>query len=265
MNTFISNKMHFAIIGTGKISSHIPYLFENVLRSFINNSFSNQSLIVESDLTLEKDIKENFCFLDKSTDYQSLDLSRIKVVFLAVPDSQILETYKNLKKDLPLTTAFYHLSGALYFPDIIGIHPLMTFSKSDQMIPYDRVPMFTDNEKFYANHSKLNMNLKYISPALKIKYHAMAVMLGNFSQYYLQIVKENFPEQLSFQDYKMLTEFSVKNIFNDDSKKMLTGPLVRGDLQTIQKHKDELRKESSKILDIYLQMEELFHQELNVL
>lgn len=265
MKAKISNKIHFAIIGVGQISSHIPYIFENLLRSLSVSDFSNPIFVPESNLTINKDIKENFCFFDKFTNYQNLDLNHIRAVFLAVPDGQILETYKNLKKHFPLRTVFYHLSGALYFPEIIGIHPLMTFTKSDQKIPYDKVPLFTDSEDFYAKNSKLNINLKYISPVLKTKYHAMAVILGNFSQYYLQIIKENFPDQLSFQDFKMLTEFSVKNIFKEESSSQLTGPLVRGDFETLQRHKDELRKESSKILDIYLQMEELFHQELKVL
>jgi predicted short-subunit dehydrogenase-like oxidoreductase (DUF2520 family) len=256
-----SNKIHFAIVGCGQISKHVPYLFENLLRSDVNANILNSNLSSGSQIILEKDINDNFCFFEKSTDYQKLDLNHFKAVFLAVPDAQILETYTNLKNLFLASTVFYHLSGALYFPEIIGLHPLMTFTKNDHKISYDLVPLFTDNEAFYVRYAKLNNNLKYISPALKSKYHAMAVMLGNFSQYYLQIVKDHFPEDLCFKDYEMLTEFSVKNIFSENSRSLLTGPLVRGDFQTLQKHKEVLKSEKSKVLDIYIKMEDLFHRE----
>jgi hypothetical protein len=36
---------------------------------------------------------------------------------------------------------------------------------------------------------------------------------------------------------------------------------VRGDFQTLQKHKEVLKSEKSKVLDIYIKMEDLFHRE----
>lgn len=225
-----------AIIGRGKISGHLPSLFKNHF--------------------------DSFTWLEKNTNYSVLELSHIDVVILAVQDKKIEDTYNKLKDVFPKDVQFIHLSGAQSFSGIIGLHPLMTFSEDSKIQDYNEIPLFTDNLKFFEEHKNNLKNLKFISSDLKTKYHAMAVMLGNFSQYYLQQVKNSFPEDLCFEEYKLLTLSSIENIFNKKSKDMLTGPLVRNDLQTIEKHKNELERSEPNLFRVYQVMESMFRQEL---
>lgn len=236
------NGSFFAVIGCGQISGHVPHLFRNLDES--------------SDLN-------RFKFFDRTTDYLSLDLNKFQGVFLAVQDSQIKSTFLELKEFFPKDTAFFHLSGSMYFHEITGVHPLMTFAKSSRDIDHNSVPLYTDSKDFYAKNQDKLKNLKFLPQELKVKYHAMAVMLGNFSQQYLQKLKEIFPKELDFYDYQMLVEHSVAHIFDKNSKAKLTGPLIRGDFNTIQKHKDAFKGgDSHHVLWMYEHMETLLQQEL---
>ena len=225
-----------AVIGRGKISGHLPSLFKSFFSYFI--------------------------MLERNTSYTAINLNTIDVVILAVQDRNIESTYNQLKEFFPSTVKFIHLSGAQTFPDIIGIHPLMTFSAESKVKDYSQVPLFTDNVDFYEAYKNETKNLRFIRSDLKIKYHAMAVMLGNFSQYYLQQIKNSFPTELNFDDFKLLTLNSVKNIFKEESNGMLTGPLIRNDQETISKHKNELKHSEPALLRTYQMMESMFKQEL---
>lgn len=238
------------IVGEGQISSHIPKLF-----SFLYDQYT---------------------FCDRTTQFNNLNLSNVSAAFLAVNDHSILEVFNKLHNQLndqmknqlknqnhkPDQIQFYHLSGALSFSNIIGVHPLMTFAKDSKILNYEEIPLFTDSEIFYTENKKRCKNLKYISSDLKIKYHAMATLLGNFSQYYLQTIKDDFPQNLIFEDYKMLVQTSVAAVFEKNSRTKLTGPMDRKDEQTIIKHKKSLYGQDSKLLKVYSQMEDLFRQEL---
>lgn len=225
-----------AIIGRGQISSHVPAIFKPLIGKHI--------------------------FFDRETDYSRLDLSEIDAVFLAVQDKNIESVYFRIRPYFKSEAQFFHLSGSLTFDGLIGLHPLMTFAPQSKIEDYSSIPIFTDNEVFFSQNKDVFKNLKSISPDLKTKYHAMAVMLGNFSQYYLQLVKNNFPNEFNFEDYKNLTLVSVENIFNEDSAARLTGPLIRDDVDTIQKHKDELSISEPSLSKIYLKMNEMFKQKL---
>jgi 2-dehydropantoate 2-reductase len=249
-----------AIIGQGKISSHIPKLLKNIFNTFVfldknldeTNSIKAHSLSVQGNNI--NDFKNEF------------SLDEISSVILAVQDQNIESVYLKIKNKFSKDTIFYHLSGTLSFESIIGIHPLMTFTKNSKVDNYSEIPLYTDSDWFYnANKSKLQ-NLRYISPDLKTQYHAMAVMMGNFTQYYLHLLKQNFPDALDFLDYKELTLKSVESIFSSSSSSSssssLTGPMVRKDHITISNHKSILKKKNPKLFKVYELMEQLFQEEL---
>ncbi len=232
--TIVSNAL---VVGKGQISSHVPKLF---------------SLL-----------HDNFIFCDRDTLFDfGYSSTEPKAVFLAVSDNSILEVYRSLKSKFSEKAHFYHLSGALSFAGIIGLHPLMTFSQDAKILDYECIPIYTDSEDFYYQHKKKLKNIRYIPANLKTKYHCMAVLLGNFSQLYLQTVKKNFPLDLVFKDYEILVKASIDSVFKDNSESRLTGPMIRRDNLSILKHKQTLENQNPVLLKIYEQMENLFEQEL---
>ncbi len=234
----VQQKFKAAIFGQGKISSHIPSLFKNLAKDFIDLGHSSNA---------------------KNNVYDD-----IKYIILAVPDHQIEIVYNEVKDSFPSGSYFIHMSGALYLEGLIGLHPLMTFSANNPLKNYDEIPICCDQESFYSDFKDSIPQLKYLPPEKKAIYHAMASMLGNFTQYYLYTMKNNFPEGLNFKIYEQLVLASVKSMFQDGEFKKLTGPFIRGDIETIEKHKATLTEDNQKLLEIYQNFENLFFEEIKL-
>lgn len=227
------------VFGAGKMHRHIPYLFNNLSSqfSFINSkSFSLSS-------------EEKSTFQDS------------KFIFLAVPDGKIESAYRDLKdQSLKSDQIFIHLSGIYTNSQIIGIHPLMSFNQLNYNLDYELVPLFCDSEVFISQFLSHDSRCKFIEADQKAIYHSMASMLGNFTQYYLQTLKNNFPQFLDINDFRMLVQKSVNEVFEPESELRLTGPMVRKDLETIRSQKKSIAE--TKLATIYNNMEKIFNKEL---
>lgn len=237
-HTDLSINSKVAIYGSGKISFHLPRLFD-----FISS---------------------DFVYMKKTDSPNSLELSKFKFVFLAVPDREILNVYNKLKTIYPKSTQFIHFSGCLYFKNILGLHPLMTFNAKAKNIDYEQIPIFIDNKKIYLKYAKLRPLIHFISKNEKATYHAMATMTGNFTQYYLYTIKKYFPKNLSFKWYENLVLASVKSIFHDNAESLLTGPMFRKDINTLSMHKDVLGDKHPRLLAIYKNFEKSFSKEIQL-
>jgi len=155
-------------------------------------------------------------------------------VLLLVADSAIATVLKQYpflhEKQL------VHCSGALSFPGVAGAHPLMTFA--DDLYPLERytsVPFMVESGHDFNTLLPGLPNPHFpIGLADKARYHAMCVMAGNFVQILWQGVADRFAGQLqlpaeSLYPYlRQVTENYVKH-----AESALTGPLARGDGQTI--------------------------------
>lgn len=138
-----------------------------------------------------------------------------------------------------------HASGALVTPLARSAHPLMTFTNSEpyDLEAYKSIPFVV--EKGGPAFSDLLPGLSNphfeLDPELKPLYHAFCVMSGNFTVLLWQKVIADFegrlglPREALFPYLKQITE----NI-QTDAERALTGPIARGDEQTIQKHLSEL-------------------------
>lgn len=239
------------VFGSGKISSHLPSIFAFLSSDFI---YCGKSY----DFKLEN-LQNSFGKYSLNSDQINNEL---KYVFLAVPDHQILNAFNDLKETFPKHVSFFHLSGSMYFDQITGVHPLMTFNSETIVEDYKKISIYTDSKTFYSDFKTFTRCLNYISPDDKSIYHAMASMLGNFTQYYLYTLKNNFPDGISFESYEQLVLASVTSMFQSDEYKKLTGPLIRGDIDTIEKHKCALKEKHPKLLEIYQRFENLFFEEI---
>lgn len=227
------------IIGRGKISFHIKSLF-----SFLNLKFLK--------------------YKDDFADFSDLDSKNIEFVFLAVPDHQILENFRKLRELFRPGTKFIHLSGSNYFKQITGIHPLDSFTKSTLETKTD-VPLYTDSLSFFNKYKDSCDRLYYIDADKKALYHSMAVLVGNFTQYHLEWVKNNFPKDLDFYNFRQLALSSVESVFNEENRTMdhLTGPLIRKDFDTIENNLRALSKFNTELHDFTEKMNLFYAEELS--
>ncbi len=170
------------------------------------------------------------------------------VIFLAISDEAILDFYNlNLKNK---TEAFcVHLSGAVYSPDITGVHPLGSFA---QDVESQQVPLFIDSKKAYLALKGILPDLKLIPPELKSKYHLMACLFGNLVQALsLKLKNDELGKYVEVSDFKKIYEQSLENMLSDVGVlERLTGPVVRGDLKTIELHKKSIKNDKD-LLEFY--------------
>lgn len=138
-----------------------------------------------------------------------------------------------------------HFSGALVSRDIYGAHPLMTFGadfytddvyRSMPFVIDDDVPAFVDLLPGFPNaYSRLPQKDK-------ARYHALCVMAGNFSCLLWQKLFSDF-ENLFGMSPEIAHPYLRQQMQNlmDDYRTALTGPLARGDRETVEDNLAALR------------------------
>ncbi len=178
------------------------------------------------------------------------------VIFLTVPDKEILPVYLSLRSFETADKSICHCSGALTvsdaFPDIeshaaqgFAIHPLYPFSDkftaykglTDAFFCIEDRPGAKQWEEFFAG---LNIRTKIIAPESKARYHAGCSIVSNavcaLSETGTQLLKDcGFTETEALDALAPLMESNLKNILQSGAKASLTGPVERCDTLTVKK------------------------------
>jgi predicted short-subunit dehydrogenase-like oxidoreductase (DUF2520 family) len=166
-------------------------------------------------------------------------------VLLAISDSSIGE-FVEANSAVFAGKTLVHFSGALIHPSIPSAHPLMTFS-NDLYEPstYRRIVFVT--EKGRGSLQDLIPGLKNsfyeIEPAQKGLYHALCVMSGNFTVLLWEKAFREF-EKLGLPRFALLPYLertALNLIAGAGGTSVLTGPLARGDHETIAKNIESLQ------------------------
>lgn len=144
-----------------------------------------------------------------------------------------------LKSSLPAPTKV-HFSGALVTKRAYGAHPLMTFGQ--QLYTLDKylsIPFVLDEKAppFKEVLPGLHNQHVRLSAGDKAKYHALCVMAGNFSCILWQKLLDTLTGEYGFPKHTadMYLRQQTDNLLAD-YKTALTGPLARGDQETIKKN-----------------------------
>jgi predicted short-subunit dehydrogenase-like oxidoreductase (DUF2520 family) len=148
-----------------------------------------------------------------------------------------------------------HFSGSLSFSQIVGAHPLMTFSyELYDLDTYRRIPFVLEEGRGNLNEilPGLTNSNHFIEAKNKGLYHALCAMSGNFSIILWEKAFNDFESKLNLPRTVLLPflERITENLrASVPNKSILTGPLVRGDQAVIDKHLFELH--SDPFLDVY--------------
>ena len=194
-------------------------------------------------------------------------------ILITTPDDIILSVCKDIALS-PLIKGKYifHMSGAgsldLLEPAkeagaaVGSIHPLQSFSSIDnaiQNIPSSYFGITADAKaKKQAKTIVLALggNPIYISSKQKSLYHAAACVASNYLVSLLNVVESIYQsiginEKDAKKAYLPLIYGSLKNIELSGSIAALTGPIVRGDSGTIQKHVDAINANLPQYASLY--------------
>ncbi len=190
-------------------------------------------------------------------------VSGAATVILAVPDDAITLVARQLAvaraigaDQVVLHLSGVHSSGALEALAPAGaglgsLHPLQTVSDPATAASRWRgaYAAVEGDDRAVTSGSRiaelLGMHPFRLAAASKLKYHAGAVMAGNYSVVLAgmaaRLAREaGVPEDLANRIYLPLLAGAVENLGNSGAVKALTGPIKRGDAATVQLHLNTL-------------------------
>lgn len=181
------------------------------------------------------------------------------MVFVTTPDGEIRNVWNEIK-DYVSGTLTAHMSGAMSadeaFPDaekygarVCSVHPLLAVSDRERSY-LEMADAFYTIEGSAAEEAKrlfegAGLRAGIIDKNAKARYHAAAAMASNLVLSLLEMSCEIFedsglPESDAKTAPKKLVLGNINSIFEKGFEKSLTGPLERGDAETIKKHLDVL-------------------------
>jgi predicted short-subunit dehydrogenase-like oxidoreductase (DUF2520 family) len=245
-----SNKTYL-LIGRGRLAQHLTHWFQ------ANSAFKTEQQSSQSASLYHWDRSQSLSHLQMILEEGGVHLT----VLLAISDDAIVNFYQNHL--LQFKGHVVHFSGVLDQAPLLCAHPLMSFpSELYEKDFYSTIPFAITGFKNLQEVFPFLVNESVsIPPEQKPLYHAMAVMSGNFMTLLLQKIFK-----LSLHELKISPEFFApflkKTLENTLQKPegALTGPLVRGDFKTIEKHLKALdglgsassvRGEAQELLKIY--------------
>lgn len=204
-------------------------------------------------------------------------VSASDVIFITTGDDQISTVIDQLKQTSCLTKhhTLIHASGALssdlFDPlsasacGLCSLHPIMSFADPFTAAQNLSQTVFTleGNEKGLTEAKKIlqitGNPYSVIKKSDKVLYHAAACILSN---YLVTLVDSGFellkttgiPADEITRAFMPLITATLGNIEKAGPVNALTGPLVRGDENTISKHIDALKTQNPEFLALYQTM-----------
>lgn len=172
-----------------------------------------------------------------------------KILVLISDDA--IEPFIRENQNNTAKTTWIHCSGSLETPLAEGAHPLMTFGDTlYDLQSYQTMPFVTTSgrQSFKELFPELNNPSATISGDKKGLYHAWASMAGNFSsllwtEYFLRLEQE-------FQIDRNLATPYLNQIYKNirECPSPMSGPLIRGDKQTLTTHLSSLNNDPFKVV-----------------
>jgi len=245
--------MHIGLIGAGRAGLSIAALLNDqghAIHLFdCRTNFFDSPLVQENRVCVYSELEEM--------------LAKIEWLIVSVPDDYIYQVVNELPRDLAIS-GIVHLSGALGLevfenlsPTIyrVALHPIRAFSSPiyDEKVLKTTYFGFTGDVGLYKLWQSLMPSVATkilrIDSDKRVKYHAAAVMASNFSVPMIQWSLLQYEALgINREDALSIIESLIRGVLDnfrrEDSGNILTGPLVRGDIGTIEKHIDALEGKS---------------------
>jgi predicted short-subunit dehydrogenase-like oxidoreductase (DUF2520 family) len=257
-------KERIGIIGAGVVGTAVGVVLNNhsyeITGVHDNKSESTQQLVERIKCTTYSSPQE----VSRSAD----------ILFITTSDTAIEDVVNNLAEQ----KAFYegqviiHMSGALssevldrakeFGARVLSLHPLQSFASVDMAILNLPGSVFSiDGDKScYDIAIKLVETLQgeyfFIDRKVKPLYHASACVVSNYLvtliDFGVKVMESTgIPRDMAARALMPLINGTVKNIENIGIPKALTGPIARGDFNTILKHLDCLEEMAPELTKLY--------------
>jgi predicted short-subunit dehydrogenase-like oxidoreductase (DUF2520 family) len=229
--------MDIVILGSGNVAAVLGRKFKaaghRILQVISRNASAASKLAYEWDT--------------ESSNYPSIAKPNADIYIIAVSDDAIDDVINNIKlpkKVVVHTAASVSKDILKNVTDHYGVfYPLQSLHKED-VTDLPEAPIFFDGSDDLTK-KKLEALANSISPQhvaqagddARLKLHVAAVFVNNFTNY-LYALAENYctKEGIDFKELFPLIEETALRIKNISPSRSQTGPAIRHDEETIQKH-----------------------------
>ncbi len=259
--------MKIGFIGAGKVGTAMGIFFTQ-------NSLTLSGYLSRSETSSQCAAKatDSAIFFD----LPSL-ITASEVIFITTGDDQIPAVINQLVQAACLTErhTLVHTSGALstdlFDPlsasgcGLCSLHPIMSFSDPLTAAKNLKQTVFTleGNDKGLAAVQKIlkltGNPYSVIDKGDKVLYHAAACILSNYlvtliDSGFLLLKNTGIANDEITQAFMPLITATLENIEKSGTVNALTGPLVRGDENTIAKHTEAIKTQTPEFLALYQTM-----------
>ncbi|MBN1932930.1 MAG: DUF2520 domain-containing protein [Desulfobacterales bacterium] len=258
-------KPSFAIVGCGKVGTAIG--------KFLSRAGYGVAGLASKSLSSAKRLSE----IIDADQYSRVNWEitpKADIVFITTPDSVIKDVCDTLVQHDGFCekAIVLHCSGVLSSTILssakncgafIGsLHPLQSFVSVDvSKNPFEGVIVSVEGESVAVNAAReitkdLNAIFMEIKTDAKTLYHASAVVASNYLVTLLDlsfrlIEAAGVPRAEALKILKPLIKGTLANIEKVGIPQALTGPIERGDVETLQRHITEIRDKMPDLLPIY--------------
>jgi len=228
--------MEIVIIGSGNVAAVLGRKFKaaghHILQIVSRNASAASELAYEWNTV--------------SSNYLSAVNHHAEIYLIAVPDDAINEVVKDMKlpgKIVAHTAASVSMEVLKKVTNHYGVfYPLQSLRKDMKILP--EIPIFFEGsddltkKKLQAlAHSIANEKVAEAGDDARLKLHVAAVIVSNFTNY-LYALAEDYcrKEGIDFKQLLPLIEETANRVKDISPKQAQTGPAIRQDDETVQKH-----------------------------
>lgn len=253
----MAERYDIVIVGSGNVAWHLGPELENaghrVVEIFSRNP-KNARLFQKR--LYQAEINPSLDFSESSAD----------IVMLCVSDDAIEEVAREVA--LPANAIIVHTSGSQPVStlgytgtDNIGVfYPLQTFTKGGQE-RIDDIPILVEAENketlgvLKRLAGSVSRQVYTVNSGDRLAIHVAAVFACNFSNFLFGVAEEILKKKgFELELLRPLIAETLNKGLNIGPVKAQTGPAARGDLETLDRHMDFLKK--SEYREIYRQITE---------
>ncbi|MCC7401706.1 MAG: DUF2520 domain-containing protein [Chitinophagaceae bacterium] len=233
--------MDIIIIGTGNASAVLGRKLKNAGHHIVQIFGRNASAASKLAYELGTESTSYWSVIKKDADLYLVAVSDEAIPDVArhlhVPGKIVVHTAASVSKDVLKKTSHHY--GVFY--------PLQSLRKERKGNPV--IPIFVDasdekTKKILENlaHSVSGEQVSLANDDTRIKLHIAAVVAGNFTNFLYAVVEDYCnKENLDFKQLIPLIEETAERVKTVSPRQSQTGPAVRHDTETIQKHLDLLK------------------------
>ncbi|MFY0687821.1 MAG: DUF2520 domain-containing protein [Cyclobacteriaceae bacterium] len=232
--------MSVSIIGSGNVAFHLFKALEH-RKVPIDGIFCRNVTSTSNHFGIEAPISDD-------RDLRSISS---EIILICVKDEAIQDVLLNYS--FPKTAMLVHTAGSVSMDVFDGfihghgvLYPLQTFSRNRE-INFSQVPLLleADNEKSFTKleglAGKLSKSVSRVESAEREQIHIAAVILNNFTNFLFYLTDNHLDRPLHI--FKPLIQETIKKAMEDGPMSGQTGPAIRGDLATINRHLELLNKD----------------------